>query len=115
RQGGVVGGELERRVLVLLVAVGFLLLMGCVNVANLLLARSIARQREMSVRAALGAGRGRIVRQLLTGSVVRWLLGAGMGVGLAAAAVPVLRDVGKSAIPRLDELSIDWRVVVFGI
>ncbi|HEX6049151.1 MAG TPA: ABC transporter permease [Gemmatimonadaceae bacterium] len=110
-----IGDELRMRVQVLLVAVGLLLLMGCVNVANLLLARATARQREMSVRAALGAGRGRIVRQLLTESLVLAAIGAAFGIALTAMAVPVLRDVGETAIPRLDELSIDWRVVAFGI
>jgi putative ABC transport system permease protein len=110
-----VGDELRTRVEVLLVAVGLLLLMGCVNVANLLLARATARQREMSVRAALGAGRGRIVRQLLTESLMLAAIGAVLGVALTVMAVPVLRDVGETAIPRLDELSVDWRVVAFGI
>ena len=110
-----IGDELRTRVEVLLVAVGLLLLMGCVNVANLLLARATARQREMSVRAALGAGRGRIVRQLLTESLVLAAIGAALGVVLTVMAVPVLRDVGETAIPRLDELDIDWRVVAFGI
>jgi predicted permease len=111
----IIGRALRTRVQVLLGAVGLLLLMGCVNVANLLLARATARQREMSVRAALGAGRGRIVRQLLTESVVLSAVGAAIGVALTAVAVPVLRDVGATAIPRLDELSVDWRVVSFGI
>jgi len=110
-----IGDELRTRVQVLLVAVGLLLAMGCVNVANLLLARATARQREMSVRAALGAGRGRIVRQLLTESLVLAAIGAVLGVALTVMAVPVLRDVGETAIPRLDELNIDWRVVAFGI
>jgi predicted permease len=110
-----VGDELRTRVEVLLGAVGLLLLMGCVNVANLLLARATARQREMSVRAALGAGRGRIVRQLLTESLVLSAIGAALGVVLATLAVPLLREVGQNAIPRLDELDIDWRVVSFGI
>jgi predicted permease len=111
----IIGRNLRTRVQVLLIAVGLLLLMACVNVANLLLARATARQREMSVRAALGAGRGRIVRQLLTESLVLSAVGAALGVVLATLAVPVLREVGASAIPRLDELTIDWRVVSFGI
>jgi predicted permease len=110
-----IGRELTTRVQVLLSAVGLLLLMGCVNVANLLLARATTRQREMSVRAALGAGRGRIIRQLLTEGLVLSAVGAAIGVAFTTLAVPVLRDVGQTAIPRLDELDIDWRVVSFGV
>jgi predicted permease len=111
----IIGDELRTRVQALLVAVGLLLALGCVNVANLLLARATARQREMSVRAALGAGRGRIVRQLLTESLLLSLIGAALGVALTILAVPVLRDVGGTAIPRLDELAVDLRVVSFGV
>jgi len=114
-EGWLIGDELRTRVQVLLVAVGLLLAMGCVNVANLLLSRATARQREMSVRAALGAGRGRIMRQLMTESLVLALIGAALGVALTVVAIPVLRDVGQTAIPRLNELSVDWRVVAFGI
>jgi predicted permease len=110
----VVGDELRTRVQVLLIAVGLLLAMGCVNVANLLLARATARQRERSVRAALGAGGGRFMRPRLTESLLWAAIGAALGVAVTVVAVPILRDVGAHAIPRLDELSVDWRVVAFG-
>ncbi|MDQ3949600.1 MAG: ABC transporter permease [Gemmatimonadota bacterium] len=110
-----IGPELRDRVVALLFAVGLLLLMACVNVANLLLARASTRRREMGVRAALGAGRGRIARQLLTESLTLSAVGAAAGVALASAAMPVLRSVGGDAVPRLDEMSLDWRVVAFAV
>jgi putative ABC transport system permease protein len=110
-----IGRELRDRVIALLFAVGLLLLMACVNVANLLIARASTREREIGLRAALGAGRWRITRQLLTESLTLAAIGAAAGVALAAAAMPVLRNAGGDAIPRLDEMSLDWRVLSFAL
>jgi predicted permease len=110
----IVSPELRTRVLVLLAAVGLLLLMACVNVANLMLARAVARQRDVTLRAALGAGRGRVVRQLLTESLVLALVGAALGVTLAVLAVPALREAAADTVPRLDRMTVDWRVLAFG-
>jgi putative ABC transport system permease protein len=104
-------------------AVGFVLLIACVNVGGLLLARSIRREREIWVRLALGAGRGRVVRQLVTDSLLLTLVGGFAGVWLAVAGVRWLRvfgagmprdDLGASSIlPRLDEVGIDGTVLLF--
>ena len=100
--------------LILLGAVSFVLLIACVNVANLQMARLTARRGELSVRMALGAGRRRIVRQLLTEAVVLSLLGAALGVMLAQIAIGVtLPLVPQSALPRLGGIMIDARVMAF--
>lgn len=101
--------------LVLMGAVVFVLLIACANVANLLLARSTGRQREIAVRSAIGANRSRIVRQLLTESVLLSLISAGVGLLLAWAAIPALVHLAGSSLPLGNRVSIDWQVLVFTI
>jgi putative ABC transport system permease protein len=111
----ITGKNLQLALWVLLGAVSFVLLIACVNVANLLLARGAAREREFAIRAALGAGRVRLVRQLLTESVIL-AAGAGMiGLGLAAAGVRALTVLAPPGIPRLDEVRLDTNVLLFTI
>jgi len=111
----IVGPTLRQQLLMLFGAVGFLLLLASANVANLLLARSSTRIREIAVRSALGASTGRVTRQLLTESAVLSLVGALFGLVLAWAALPLLRQANSVNVPRLDEVSIDVRVLVFAI
>ncbi|MGQ0733799.1 MAG: ADOP family duplicated permease [Acidobacteriota bacterium] len=106
-------GELGPILVVVLAATGLLLLLACVNVTNLLLARGAARAREMAVRVALGAGRGRIVRQLLTESLLLAAAGAVAGVFGAWALVRLLLTLGASELPRLDAVAFDGRVLLF--
>ena len=98
---------------VLLGAVGLLLLIACANVANLLLARSTSRVREVAVRASLGAGPGRLARQFLVESLVLTLLGAGLGVLLAYTGLDLLLALAPGDIPRLSAVRIDLRVLAF--
>jgi predicted permease len=95
----------------LLGAVGFVLLIACANVANLLLARGTVRARELAIRAALGAGRGRLFRQLLTESLVLSLTGAVAGLGIAFGLLRVLRVISPSDVPRIEQATIDWRML----
>jgi putative ABC transport system permease protein len=109
----VVGSEMRRGLWVLLGAVVFLLLIACTNVSNLLLVRATAKQRELALRVALGAGRWRILRQWLTESLLLALLSAVMGVLLAGWGLKLIKFYGADQLPRLDEVQIDLRVLSF--
>jgi len=106
-------GNLRRILLVLFGSVGLVLLIACANVANLLLSRATGREKEIAVRTALGAGRWRLVRQLLTESVVLGLAGGTGGVAIALASLQVVRTINPGNIPRLEDIAIDGGVLAF--
>ena len=108
-------GPLRTSLLVLLGGVGFVLLIGCTNLASLLLARSTARRREMGIRRALGASRARLIYQLLTESLVLSFIGGALGLLLAACTPRLLRLLPPGSLPRLEEITIDSRVVLFSL
>jgi predicted permease len=106
-------GESRRALLVLLAAVAFVLLIACANIANLTLARATSRQREIAIRAAIGAGRGRIVAQMLAEGVVLALIGGAAGLLFARLTLGAVMQFGAHAVPRLGEAAIDLRVLGF--
>jgi len=108
-------GDVRPAILSVMGAVAFVLLIACANVANLLIVRASARSRELAVRAAIGAGRGQLIRQMLAESLVIAALGTALGLGLARAGIQVLIAMGPKDLPRLDAIAMDPRVLGFAI
>ena len=107
--------QVRPALLVLLSSVGFLLLIACANVANLMLAQASARERELAIRKALGANRGRLIRQFLTESLALTSLGGGLGILSAEWGVNALIALAPKNVPRLQDVRVDWTVLLFAL
>jgi predicted permease len=108
-------GDVGSTLWLLLGAVSLVLLIACVNVASLLLARAVSRERELAMRVALGAGRSRLLRQCLTESTVLGILGGALGVALAAIGFRPFVVFWPGSLPRAEEIQLDWRVLLFAV
>jgi putative ABC transport system permease protein len=106
-------GDVRRPLLILIGAAGFVLLIACANVANLLLTRAASRQKELAIRAALGAGRRRLIGQMLTESLVLAVAGGAAGLMFAAWGIQTLQSLAPSNLPRLTGIHIDTAVILY--
>jgi predicted permease len=108
-------GDIRRPLMVLLGAAVFVLLIACANLANLWLSRALARRQEIAVRTALGAGRARVIRQLITESALLAVIGGALGTAFATAAIAAFRAMRPVNVPRVQDIAVDWRVLLLSL